>query len=94
MRGILPENVRQRRDKMGFVTPEKVWLKAELGELLWDVVHSTSFAQRGYFDVQEIHRMIAEHRSDRRDLSFIATRWLTVELWFRKFIDGFQSIAR
>jgi asparagine synthase (glutamine-hydrolysing) len=26
MRGVLPEEIRDRRDKMGFVTPEQVWL--------------------------------------------------------------------
>ncbi|MGF6781104.1 asparagine synthase (glutamine-hydrolyzing) [Paraburkholderia sp. GAS334] len=29
MRGILPEGVRMRMDKMGFVTPEEVWLREQ-----------------------------------------------------------------
>ncbi len=27
MKGILPEEIRNRVDKMGFVTPEEVWFK-------------------------------------------------------------------
>lgn len=87
MRGILPEEVRLRRDKMGFVTPEKVWLDAELGILLQDVVNSPHFSLRGYYDASLIQRLVAEHHEGKRDLSFIASRWLTVELWFRTFID-------
>lgn len=87
MRGILPEGVRQRRDKMGFVTPEMVWLKAELGALVRDVVHSPTFAQRGYFDAPQVQRLVAEHQANQRDIAFVALRWLTLELWFRQFID-------
>jgi asparagine synthase (glutamine-hydrolysing) len=29
MKGILPEEIRQRRDKMGFVTPEEQWVRVE-----------------------------------------------------------------
>jgi len=91
MQGILPEKVRQRRDKMGFVTPEKVWLKAELGTLLQEIVHSPTFVQRGYLDARQIQRMIAEHQTDQRDITFIASRWLSLELWFRQFIDAAKS---
>jgi asparagine synthase (glutamine-hydrolysing) len=88
MRKMLPDGVRQRRDKMGFVTPEKVWLKAELGGLLREVTHSTSFIQRGYLDAAQIQGFITDHENDKRDIAFIASRWLTLELWFRQFIDG------
>lgn len=88
MQGILPEGVRSRRDKMGFVTPEKVWLQAKLGELVRDIAHSSSFAQRGCFDVMKIRQLISEHKNGNRDISFVASRWLTVELWFRQFIDN------
>jgi asparagine synthase (glutamine-hydrolysing) len=93
MRGTLPEKIRRRSDKMGFVTPEKAWLKAELGALLEDVAHSSSFAERGCFDVQQVQQMITEHQIDKRDISFIASRWLTLELWYRQFIDGSASAA-
>jgi asparagine synthase (glutamine-hydrolysing) len=93
MRGILPEEVRQRRDKMGFITPEKVWLKAELGALLREVVHSPSFVQRGYLDARQIQHLLAEHQTDQRDISFIASRWLSLELWFRQFVDGASPSA-
>jgi asparagine synthase (glutamine-hydrolysing) len=32
MKGILPEKIRLRKDKMGFTTPEEVWLKSSLKE--------------------------------------------------------------
>src|SRR5262249_53924968 len=29
MRGVLPDAIAHRKDKMGFVTPEELWLKGE-----------------------------------------------------------------
>ena len=36
MKGILPEKVRCRKDKMGFITPQDIWLKE-----IEDIVKST-----------------------------------------------------
>ena len=30
VKGILPESIRCRMDKMGFVTPEEIWMKEHL----------------------------------------------------------------
>jgi asparagine synthase (glutamine-hydrolysing) len=87
MKGILPEEVRQRRDKMGFVTPEKTWFKAELGKILEELINSPTFSQRGYLDVKSIKLMLDEHKAGKRDITYIGSRWLSLELWFQKFID-------
>ena len=88
LRDVLPEKIRLRRDKMGFETPEKTWLNAELGKMFEEIIHSVSFAQRGYFDLSKVQEMFAAHKAGRRDLSFTASRWLSLELWLRQFIDG------
>ena len=52
LRGILPEKIRLRTDKIGFSTPESVWFNdSKLFDLLSEVVNSSSFATRGYFKV-------------------------------------------
>src|SRR4029079_445907 len=48
--GLLPEKVRDRRDKLGFVTPEGAWLRGPLGDLAADVFSSRSFPQPGWAD--------------------------------------------
>src|ERR671925_157432 len=47
---LLRPIVRERRDKLGFVTPERRWLRGGLGELAGDVFSSRSFAERGFVD--------------------------------------------
>jgi asparagine synthase (glutamine-hydrolysing) len=88
LKGALPEVVRQRHDKMGFVAPEREWLAHALREWVYDVVNSRSFCARIYFDPVQIKAALADHMAGRRDLTKLAWRWLNLELWLRQMIDG------
>lgn len=87
LKGVLPEAIRTRTDKMGFVTPERVWLTTALNDWLYDLVDSQSFRERGYFDVDQIRQVLKEHQQGSRDLTFLAWRWINLELWLRQMID-------
>src|SRR5204862_2029704 len=49
---LLPPEVRDRRDKLGFVTPEARFLRGRLGELATEVFASQRCRERGFVDVQ------------------------------------------
>jgi asparagine synthase (glutamine-hydrolysing) len=85
MKGILPEKVRTRMDKMGFVTPEALWFRTAAREKAWEILNSKSFGERGYFNTREIRRAFGEHIEGRRDLGFAPWRWINLELWMRQF---------
>jgi asparagine synthase (glutamine-hydrolysing) len=85
MKGILPEKVRRRMDKMGFVTPEALWFRTAAREKAWEILNSKSFGERGYFNTREIRRAFEEHIEGRRDLGFAPWRWINLELWMRQF---------
>lgn len=87
LNGILPESVRMRTDKMGFVTPERVWLANELNDWIRTIVSSVSFRTRGYFNVPQILEALDAHAAGKRDLTQLAWRWVNLELWFRQMID-------
>lgn len=85
--GVLPESVRTRTDKMGFVTPERVWLSTELNGWIKDIISSVSFRTRGYFDIPQILGALEAHTAGQRDLTFLAWRWVNLEMWFQEMID-------
>jgi asparagine synthase (glutamine-hydrolysing) len=87
MKGILPEKVRTRMDKMGYVTPEDTWFRGPLKSEIEDIIGAKSFAERGYFEVGEIKKAFAEHCAGKVDLGSTIWRWVNLELWFRTFID-------
>jgi asparagine synthase (glutamine-hydrolysing) len=93
MEGILPEPVRTRRDKMGFVTPEEIWFKTVLRNQIRDILRSESFGDRGYFDVARVENAFDDHCKGKKNLSPIIWRWVNLELWFRLFVDQRPALA-
>jgi asparagine synthase (glutamine-hydrolysing) len=87
MEGIIPEEIRRRMDKMGFATPEEVWFRTALKNKIEEMIHSESFASRGYFNIREVRRTFSEHCEGKGNFSPIIWRWINLELWFRIFID-------
>jgi asparagine synthase (glutamine-hydrolysing) len=87
LKGILPEKIRMRKDKVGFSTPESDWFKnKKLQRLLSDVIESDSFKQRGYFEVKHCKKEL-ESLKKYNKYSSEFWKWIHLELWFRKFID-------
>ena len=83
---LLPPVVRDRVDKLGFVTPEAAWLRNGLGELASDVFASRSFEERGFVDADAARRSLVRHRAGERTAGFELWRALCVELWAREFL--------
>jgi asparagine synthase (glutamine-hydrolysing) len=87
MKNILPEEVRDRKDKMGFVTPEDIWFRTVLRNQIYEIISSKSFAERGYFNANKVKEIFERHCKGARNVSSMIWRWVNTELWFRTFID-------
>ena len=88
MKGALPEEVRNRMDKMGFATPEDLWFRKILREDVSEIVGSKSFAERGYFDVRKVQEGFEDHCKGRINIGSLIWKWVNLELWLRIFIDN------
>jgi asparagine synthase (glutamine-hydrolysing) len=83
MRGRLPQAVLWRRDKVGFETPEREWLRAWI-----DSAAGSSFGSGArsapYLDTAAVRRECRQYAkaggNDRQ-----VWRWINVELWLRAF---------
>jgi asparagine synthase (glutamine-hydrolysing) len=84
---LLPPVVRDRVDKLGFVTPEARWFREGLGAFAADVFASQAFADRGLVDPAAARRRLEGHRAGRLDAGFELWRVLNLELWARTFLD-------
>jgi asparagine synthase (glutamine-hydrolysing) len=85
---LLPESVRARRDKLGFVTPTGRFLRGALGRLAEEVFASKRFADRGFVDGAAARERLARHRAGELDAGFELWRALNLELWARAFLDS------
>lgn len=84
VKGIIPEEIRKRKDKMGFPVPLSEWLSGPLKDFVSDILLGRKAKQRGLYNVTSVEKIIREERAfDRRIWGL-----LNLELWFRTFIDA------
>lgn len=85
VRGLVPEKVLNRKDKMGFPVPLKEWMqKGPVREFVCDVLLSQRSKQRGLFIPEALERLIDTEAAFGRQLWGV----LCLELWHQQFIDS------
>lgn len=83
MRGIVPDQILDRRDKIGFYTPEKAWLFS-----LSDMVRSWLANDIGvpFFDQTAVVREFEEIMAGRKPFSWQVWRWINFIRWHQMFL--------
>lgn len=88
MKGILPEKIRMRNDKMGFGTPQDEWFREPVWQgIIEDIIKSKSFGSRKIIDPAVAFKKYREHLSGKINIAKEIWKWIHLELWFRTFID-------
>ena len=86
--GILPDKIRDRKQKVGFETPGDEWFRSpEFVSLFREILSSTSFKSRTFFDQKNIEQLFEKHIVGRVDASESLWKVLNLEIWLRKKID-------
>ncbi|MEE2903022.1 MAG: asparagine synthase (glutamine-hydrolyzing) [Myxococcota bacterium] len=87
-RGILPETIRARKNKMGYPTPFASWLRMpENVTWLRDVLASKQFNDRKFVSRHFVENLIDEHVHQKRDHSWQLCRMISFEVFCQKFLD-------
>ncbi len=87
VKGIIPESIRCRMDKMGFVTPEEIWMKETLRPFVMAVLSSDSFRARPYWSADAVMKDYQAFIEGKSAYSPEVWRIVSTELWLRKFFD-------
>ncbi|GAB3486649.1 asparagine synthase (glutamine-hydrolyzing) [Flexivirga lutea] len=89
-RGLLPDMINRRRNKIGFTTPQGEWFM-RLKNHFYNIFLSESFANRPYFDQSEVLHAFEGWIKGTNDVdSMVFWRMLNVELWLQEFFDEKQ----
>ncbi|PHS17484.1 MAG: asparagine synthase (glutamine-hydrolyzing) [Kangiella sp.] len=86
MEPYLTEEILYRK-KLGFPTPLSIMFKGELFDFVKNIIDSDISHDRGYFDQNEIQKVLAEHKNGDEDHHRILWQLLVLELWHREYID-------
>ena len=86
-RGVLPDAINRRRNKIGFTTPQGEWFM-RLKNHFYGIFLSESFANRPYFDQTQVLEAFEGWIKNTNGVdSMQFWRLLNVELWLQEFFD-------
>ena len=81
LRDILPDPVRDRRDKMGFVTPEALWLRGPAADWFREGTEHAIEAAPDVFEPDEVRREVEAIIAGSAPFSFFPWRMLCLGRW-------------
>lgn len=93
MRGVVPDAILSRTDKIGFAAPTLDWMRGPLRSWWSDFVGSQSFRDRGCFsanDVNELAKRIDGNGASASQAALDLWRVAITEAWARQFLDRRQ----
>jgi asparagine synthase (glutamine-hydrolysing) len=83
MHGIIPASVENRRDKMGFVTPEEVWLKGEGKEWFLSAIDNTCKIFSDHIDGAYVKEHVNNIIAGKEPFSFMPWRIASLGIWHK-----------
>ncbi|MDP3974565.1 MAG: asparagine synthase (glutamine-hydrolyzing) [bacterium] len=86
-KGLLPNEIRLRRNKVGFTTPEDEWLLKNY-DYVYKIFSSDTFGKRRYFNQLNAVIALKKFKEGKYSDSLSLWRLLNLELWLREFIDS------
>jgi asparagine synthase (glutamine-hydrolysing) len=84
MRGIVPDAILDRTDKLGFPTPEKDWLLS-IRPYVERTLESRQASETNALNITRVKQQWAEIISGSMKLDFRVWRWVNLVLWAEKF---------
>ena len=84
MYNILPEAVRGRHDKMGFVTPEETWLHKQDDSWFRDNIDAALEAFPGIFRADKLNTVIDNFVTGKSKFSSLPWRMACLGSWAKK----------
>jgi asparagine synthase (glutamine-hydrolysing) len=88
MRGIVPDEILDRRDKIGFATPEKLWMEA-VGPWIDEVLSSEVAAQVPGMNLSTMKQQWQAMLRGEQAFDFRVWRWVNIISWAQKFEVAF-----
>ncbi|MDC1122795.1 asparagine synthase (glutamine-hydrolyzing) [Nitrospinaceae bacterium] len=84
MRGVLPNSVRKRVSKLGFLTPEEVWIKNKGSSLYREKLGEAVESSRGILNGQAF-QILEETISGKKPFTSLSWRLISFGEWMRTF---------
>ena len=84
IQGIIPEPIRQRRDKIGFATPEAIWMQETAAPQFRKALECAVEQSAGILTPQAVQHF-DEIRAGKQKFSFLPWRMIALGTWMERF---------
>jgi asparagine synthase (glutamine-hydrolysing) len=92
MRGVLPEAIRLRRDKVGFNAPIVNWLAGGLSDWLWNLVNESEFLRSDLWNGEALRGLVRAKRASQTSwhaheahrILLVASAYWWLTRWLRR----------
>ncbi len=81
LRGIVPDEILDRKKERGFSQPTRVWYSGALKDFLHDTILGSRATARGIFDTHFLQRLFDEHVRGKANHDAFLTSVLIFDLW-------------
>ena len=85
MRGILPEKIRSRKDKAGFIVPADRWFRTTNKEQIRELINSENIKSLGIFDIARLNDIFDEHINGFKNHQMFLWQFINFALWYKTF---------
>jgi len=87
MEGILPNVIRKRWNKQGFLPPQDGWFADGLSNLAREILDSAAFRERGYWDLDWWQGVVKRLAAGEHHLAWTLWKPVISEAWQQHFVD-------
>ncbi|MEE3000823.1 MAG: asparagine synthase (glutamine-hydrolyzing) [Pseudomonadota bacterium] len=94
MKGVLPEEIRKRWDKQGFIPPQAKWFQENLAEYAENVINDPDFEQSGVWRKRWWLDVLKRFNSGELHLASMLWRPVMRKAWQDHFLDRIKSIKK
>ncbi|MBB53054.1 MAG: asparagine synthase (glutamine-hydrolyzing) [Magnetovibrio sp.] len=94
MKGILPERVRTRWNKQGFLPPQESWMEGKLLGWIEETIASPAFAARGFWNVPWWKSALKRLQSGEHHMAWELWRPVICEAWYQYVITRAAGMPR
>ncbi|MEW6263509.1 MAG: asparagine synthase (glutamine-hydrolyzing) [Thermodesulfobacteriota bacterium] len=83
--GLIPEEVRLRKEKVGFNAPSERWFREEIRTPFLEAINSVGIFRRGFLNHKAFEGLFAEHLAGRANHYQFLWQVLNLSLWWEEY---------
>ena len=88
LRGIVPDEILNRKDKVAFETPDRdMATSTDIKDFIEGILTSEKFKNRSYWDWRKVYEMYKSKRKKGAMIGDPLWRVIITEMWLRVWID-------